>query len=290
MDVHANHHLEIGALPDLRVIHLRDLVFHEEPDPHRLANMTSRLRTEGVLKNPPIVASGADGGPFILLDGANRVSALLAWGFEHMLVQVVALDDPLLDLQTWHHAVERFDEEFFAEKIKALLGTHNCREVRPPIDDEARAGAIAATTAVCTLTFADGSSLAVHSDDGLLGRVRALKKVTGYYLTTPLFDRVSYTNLEHLKRNYPEFATLIRFHAFTVEELTQIVNTEERLPAGVTRVFLPKRALGLNIALDFLRSIATVEEKNRRLQAMILAKVRDKSIRFYREPTFVFDE
>ena len=285
MNHDANNHLEIGALPDLRVLPLRELAFHEEPDSHRLANMISRLRTEGVLKNPPIVASGANGGPFILLDGANRVSALLAWGFEHVLVQVVAMDDPLLDLQTWHHAVETLGDEFFAAKLDALADADTAVQETDGSDAEEGENA-----AVCRLTFGNGRTICLTCTDGVVGQVRALRKVTGHYLKTTLFDRVSYTNLQHLKQNYPDFATLIRFRTFGREDLTEIVNSGERLPAGVTRVFLPKRALGVNIALDFLRSIASVEEKNRRLQAMILGKVREKSIRFYREPTFVFDE
>ena len=80
------------------------------------------------------------------------------------------------------------------------------------------------------------------------------------------------------------------FRRFTKLDFSSIVAAGIKLPAGITRVFLPKRALGLNVPLEFLRSSLTLEEKNRWVEEMILKKVRGKSIRFYREPTFAFDE
>jgi hypothetical protein len=274
-----NNYLEIGALPDLRVIALDELAFHEEPDPHRLANMVQRMRTEGILKNPPIVAEPNGHKQYILLDGANRVSALLQWGFKDVLVQVVNLDDPLLDLQTWHHAVEKFGRESFEQICKTLPGISLAKgELLEPAKD------------LCSLTFSEGETIRVIGNGSLTNRVRDLKEITGVYLKEAVFDRVSYTNLEHLQKHYPDFQVLIRFRTFEKDDLVQLVTTGEKLPAGVTRVFLPKRALGLNISFDFLRSVAPLEEKNRRLHSLILEKVREKSIRFYREPTFRFDE
>ncbi len=104
------------------------------------------------------------------------------------------------------------------------------------------------------------------------------------------FDRVSYLNLDDLKRNYRRFSSLISFRPFTLEDLQELTHWDRRVPSGVTRILLPKRALRFNIQLEMLRAGLSVEEKESWLQQTILERVADKSIRFYREPTFFFDE
>jgi len=103
-------------------------------------------------------------------------------------------------------------------------------------------------------------------------------------------DRVSYTNLTHLRQHYPDFCALVCFKKISKENLIAVVEKNIYLPSGITRVILPKRALRLNVPLDILRFDAPVEEKNHWLQERITLQVQDKSIRFYYEPTFLFDE
>lgn len=290
MKIDTSSDLEIGALPDLRIVSLGALAFHEEPDEFRFANVMERLRVEGMLKNPPIVAEAKGQDQLILLEGANRVSALLKWGFEHVLVQVVNLYDPLLALQSWHHAVEKLDREIFCKKLDELAEIRVTSGVGEPDAKQEGATTSQEMTMLCSLTFADGSSLEASSPNEMLSQVKLLKEMTGLYAKDALFDQVSYIDLQYLQHHYPDFRTLIKFRTFNAGDLLRLVSAGERLPAGLTRVFLPKRALGLNISLDFLRSVSGLADKNRRLKTMILEKVRNRSIRFYREPTFVFDK
>ena len=143
---------------------------------------------------------------------------------------------------------------------------------------------------LCTLIFSDGRSCTVVSDGDLGTLVGRLSQMTDLYLHDNIYDRVSYINLEHLKMHYPDFRTLVAFRNFDKEELLELALNGIKLPSGITRVFLPKRALGLNMDLNFLEADRSLEVKNRELDEMILAMVRAKSIRFYREPTFAFDE
>ena len=63
-------------LPDLRFVAVEALVPHEQFDARRLEPLVQRLREEGVLRNPPIVAPFAgESDRFLVLDGANRVTA-----------------------------------------------------------------------------------------------------------------------------------------------------------------------------------------------------------------------
>ena len=101
---------------------------------------------------------------------------------------------------------------------------------------------------------------------------------------------VSYTNLEDLIRNYRNFSALLTFRPFSIEDLKELTHWDRRVPSGVTRVLLPKRALRFNLQLEMLRAGLSLEDKETWLQQTILEKVGDKTIRFYREPTFFFDE
>ncbi len=292
-------HLKIGELPDLRIVSLSDLYFHEEPDEERLLSLVSRLGAESVLKNPPIVTDPGEGRRLVILDGANRVTALMKLGYEHIPVQVVALDDPLLTVRCWHHAVERLGKEFFLEKIGAMAGVRLIQGHPDSMRDEDNGqesyGSQERTPGrddgfICSLTFDDTSSVSAFNSGKLLEQVEKLCEITDLYLHTPYSDRVSYTKLAFLKHNYPEFRTLFTFRPFDKHELLEVVLSGKKLPAGITRVFLPKRALGLNIRLELLKSSLTLDEKNHWLTEAIHKLVANKSIRFYQEPTFVFDE
>ncbi|MEW5925548.1 MAG: hypothetical protein AB1746_16320 [Candidatus Zixiibacteriota bacterium] len=285
-----NNHLKIGELPTLRVIPVNKAVFHEEPDATRLLNLVNRLGTEGVLKNPPIVAKMRGIREYVILDGANRITALLKHNFKHVVVQIVDFDDSLLGLQCWHHAIEKLDKEYFLKNISRMPGIEMTISEKDftdenPVGDESEKKGF-----LCRIIFSDGRSATAYNGGDILEQVKQLRKIADLYLQTSYYDRVSYINLDHLRKHYPEFRTLISFPNYAKSDFSRIVESGIKLPAGVTRVFLPKRALGLNIPLEFLKSGLTLDEKNRWLDDMILKKVRDKSIRFYREPTFSFDE
>ncbi len=46
-----------GGFPDLRIVAVSDLLLHERVDLERVTRLIDRLSADGILKNPPIVAS-----------------------------------------------------------------------------------------------------------------------------------------------------------------------------------------------------------------------------------------
>src|SRR5689334_22878 len=63
-------------LPDLRLLPVEALVPHEYADEKRVARLVNRIGADGFLKNPPIVAPIPGTEQFVVLDGANRCSAI----------------------------------------------------------------------------------------------------------------------------------------------------------------------------------------------------------------------
>jgi hypothetical protein len=121
-----NGNLKVGELPELHIVGLNEVVLHEDPDMERVARLIDRFSADGILKNPPVVGR-SKGHRKIVLDGANRVTALRKLGYSHVLVQELDLFDPGLSLGTWHHAVERMSSEELLEHADSIPGV----EVEP---------------------------------------------------------------------------------------------------------------------------------------------------------------
>ena len=281
MPVENNDYLKIGELPDLSIVPVNEVVFHEEPDMERVADLVERFGADGVLKNPPVVAYLDGSQRRVLLDGANRVTALRTLDFPHVLVQLIAYDDPGLAIDRWHHAVEHLSTDQLLDHARRIVGVsvQAVPECPPPADGN-----------LCCLTLPDGKRIVLEGAQDLFDKVEQLREFTKLYHRKTYMDRVSYTNLAHLGRNYSNFTALVSFSPFAKQDLARLADAGVLLPSGLTRVLLPKRALRFNVQLDVLRSRLTIEEKNLWLQETIQQKITEKCIRFYREPTFFFDE
>ncbi len=275
-----NGELKIGELPELHIVGLDDVVLHEDPDMERVARLVDRFSADGVLKNPPVVGR-SKGHRRIVLDGANRVTALRKLGYSHVLVQELDLFDPALTLGSWHHAIERFSAEELLEHAASIPGVTMQEEEAKPVDS---------VPGLARFHFPPRRVVSLQGGEGLDERVNQLHQLTQVYHRFSHFDRVSYTNMDDLIRNYRNLTALLSFKPFTVDDLQNLTHWDRRVPSGVTRMLLPKRALRFNLQLEMLRAGLSVEEKESWLQQTILEKVADKSIRFYREPTFFFDE
>lgn len=283
-----NESLKIGELPELHIVALKDVVLHEDPDMERVARLVDRFSADGVLKNPPVVGRVAENRR-IVLDGANRITALRKLDYSDVLVQELDLFDPGLGLDTWHHAIEFLSTDELLAHAGQVPGVRVVSGESEQVPDRTdRTGDGHAILA--GLRFPDRDPVVLTGATDLTGRVQQLHEITRVYHRFAYFDRVSYTDLGHLARNYRGFSALVSFRRFTRQELQAITDQGRRVPSGITRVLLPKRALRFNLQLEILRAGLSLEDKESWLQQTIQEKVADKAIRFYREPTFFFDE
>ncbi|MFQ6617221.1 MAG: hypothetical protein ACE5QV_00925 [Fidelibacterota bacterium] len=300
--------IKIGELPELRILQLNRILLHEYPDRRRAASLLKSMKSLGILKNPPVVGiirplneniysrteNGGElinpfisenGIEFILLDGTNRISALRELGCRDALVQIIDFYDEKLIISKWSHTLEKFEKDRLLHQLFKIKGV----EIKENENSKA-SRTCEGNTALCRITFRDESQCIILSESELLARTSALKSITGLYINNPWMDRVSYTNLNYLKINYPSFSALLSFQGFEKNEILFMARNGIKIPGGVTRVVLPKRALLFNISLKFLMEEIPINEKNSILQTMISEKIKNKSIRFYQEPTFHFDE
>lgn len=276
-------------LPDLRFLPVEQLVPHERHDEQRMRPLVERLRAMGVLKNPPIVAplpDAEDGTPrFVILDGANRVTAAQAAAIPHMVVQVVRYEEPDVRLTTWFHALGDYPRADLAAACMRLPGLA-CRE-----DTLIHARALVARReALAYLHHADGTVETLVGGRDLAERNELLNGIVDTYRDRRRLYRMSTDSLEVARRRYPEVTALVVFPHFEPAEVIELATSGGRMPAGITRHLIRWRALRLNVPLDRLTDPAPLEEKNRWLATWVQDRLAARQVRFYEESTVSFDE
>jgi len=273
-----------GAEVKLRVVPLRDVLLHEQIEPKRVARLIERLETDQLLKNPPIVVESS--GKYILLDGATRITALKRVGCRDAVVQIVDYDAPGLVLETWNHMLIDLPlREFFV----ALRQLPSLR-VEPTTFAEA-ADALARRASIGTLLLSDGAVFALRLPRApLADQARTLNQIVAAYEGRGEMYRVAHTDLECLLAENARLSALIVFPRYQPDEIRQLALNGSKLPMGITRHIIPGRAMRINIPLHVLRAGEPLEQKNAWLDEWTKIKMRERHVRFYQEPVFLFDE
>lgn len=263
--------------PDLRIVLTDSLHPHEEHDSQRSLPLIERLRTESVVINPPIVAPfGAS--QYVILDGANRYHAFSHLHYPHILVQVTSYESGYVELRTWHHVVSRWTPDEFLKHLNDLP------EIRCVEHQDANA--------IAHILFRDGRVVAlVAAVENTHERNAALRKVVSIYQRHAVLQRTALSEPLDIWPLHPEACAIVTFPAYTPADIVAAARNRAFLPPGISRHIIHGRALRLNYPLDALRDTNTrLLEKNAQLAAWIQAKLENRSVRYYAEATYQFDE
>lgn len=273
--------------PDLRILPLDALMEHEYNDDQRTAPLVRRLQVEGLLKNPPIVAPlDARQEKYVVLDGANRCTALEQLGYTSILAQVVRYGPPQVILSTWHHAVTGLDPEAFTRALHSVDGL----ELHSTDTLSARAD-LARRDLIAYVLRADGSVLAARAPvHNLHLQNRLLNALVDTYKLHGGLHRTISTDVDESRAVYPDLTALVIFPNYEPAEVLALARDGELLPPGLTRHLIQGRVLRVNFPLAELRSEEALEVKNARLGRWMQTKFAQRDVRFYGESTFLFDE
>ncbi|MBI3975781.1 MAG: hypothetical protein HY334_05260 [Armatimonadetes bacterium] len=267
-------------LPTLRIVEAEAVHLHEDADAQRVDGLVARLEADGVLRNPPVAAALPAGG-FVVLDGANRSSALRRLGLPTHLLQIVDYAAPEIRLEVWHHLL-RED----GPALDDLLS----RDLMVEVGERARlARGLAAGDLACGI-IAGNTVRGVRAGGGFPGRIAALRTVVGAYNGRLPIYRVLTDDPDAVREEYDRIGALVVFPAFTKEQILALAALPEKLPTGITRHVIPNRALRVNLPLEMLRAPGTLEAKNAALSRLIHERVLAQRVRVYPESTVLFDE
>ena len=277
-------------LPDLRFVPVDAVFPHEWHDEQRSGPLVARLRESGVLSNPPIVTQVGDGQRveprFVVLDGANRSTAARVAGWPHIVVQVVRYETPAVSLHTWYHALTADARDVLEEALPAIPGLIASRESRL----HARA-MLARREALAAVMLGDDDALTLSGGRTLRERNALLNHVVHVYQDRVPYVRVATDSLAQARNEHPEISALVVFPRYDPSEVIELAGSGEHLPAGITRHLIQWRALRLNIPIELCEDpVRTLEQKNAWLREWTEQRLRHRRVRFYEEPTVLFDE
>lgn len=274
----------IPNLPTLRILPLDSLILHEDHDLQRTLPLVEKLRSQGILRNPPIVMPLRDGSNrYMVLDGANRVTSLRVMEFPHIVAQVVEPDDPRVTLQTWNHVIWGMKPATLLRLLKQIDGLGLKKiDVQHSL-----------TPPDCTtlqVRLADGRAYLGCTPAGLDEEMRVLHAIVNTYKERASLDRTSQTLVESFRSIYPDLTGLVIFPRFDIQTVLNLAGRGQILPTGITRFTVSPRVLHLNYPLHELSSAKPLEYKQEYLQHWIEERLKNKNVRYYAEATFLFDE
>lgn len=276
-----------ATLPTLEFLPVDALLIHERHDNQRTRPLILRIRSSSVFRNPPIVAPLQDGSDrYMVLDGANRTTALREMGFPHVLAQVVDPHDAGLSLQTWNHVVWEYNPQRFLDGFASIAGLEITSSDQPE-EQPSLAGEQALV--VVQSSLGQTYRLIAHGAD-LVQRVELLNQIVNSYLDSARLDRTNVREAAFFTNIYPTFSGLVIFPIFQIDELLHLVGGNNLLPAGITRFMISPRALHLNYPLEALEADRPIQDKNTELKRWLQERIAQKGVRYYAEPTFLFDE
>jgi L-serine kinase (ATP) / ParB family transcriptional regulator, heme-responsive regulator len=272
-------------MPDLRVISAAELLLHEQHDAQRTEPLLRRLQCDGVLKNPPIVAPIRGEQRYVVLDGANRVTAMKVLGIAHIAVQVVDYEDAELSLDTWHHLIKGV----VADRVRGMLRA--LESVKIDLADAVHARAqLARREILAFVEYLNGEVWTLQASGDLHQRSQRLNEIVDLYKGQAHVFRANTDHLPSLLPLHDDVAALVVFPRFVPAEIIDLARVGACLPAGITRHVIPRRALRVNVPLTVLNGGASLSEKNTWLADWLAQQQASRAVRYYHESTFLFDE
>lgn len=271
----------------LAIVALQDVILHEEIEYVRVEKIRDRLQQDRLLKNPPIVTQARDRDTlrYIVLDGASRTSALRALRVPDVLVQIVDYHSPKLKLESWHHLLLDITPTRLRQELDSVscIAVEEMSEARAKQELEAR-------NIVAYAKFSDGHLVGLRCNNDLTEQAHALNEVVRAYEAKVELYRVATTDFESHLADPQRLAAIMVFPRYKPGEIVQLALNGARVPMGITRHIIPGRALRVNLPLDVLERAQPLEEKNQWLDAWLEQKMKNRNVRFYQEPVFLFDE
>ena len=271
-------------IPHLQIVPTGKLHPHELPDEQRAQPLVSVLRRDRVLKNPPIVLPIEGRDEYVVLDGANRVTALRLLGLPHCLVQVAHPNGDSVEVRTWNHVLMGMNPD----EAKSIIRHSGIVDTPSRLDQE---GGVAKHDPILRVHFMDGEQVMIEAGDASLQkRIELLNEVVDTYRDHVHFERTSGEDFEGVREMYDSVAALVVFPEFEPEEVVEAASQNWHFPPGITRFIVSPRALRLNYPLAMLDGEETIGQKQQHLDTWVRSRVRNRRVRFYAESTFLFDE
>ncbi len=270
-------------LPNLRIVHLKNLVQHETADPARIARLEKRFRAATVFTNPPLVTP-LSRGRYVVLDGANRVSVALRLKFRDILVQVVDYRNPLVCLEKWNHVVCLPNWQTWWRHVQVACPGHVVKlgTRKPRLAPGHRGYSV-------YIYSSSGQWYGIRSSRRELECITTINNLVSTYRGRYKFFRIPHDKLSD-QHCVNKTKALVVFPKFRKSDIIRFARQGLKVPCGISRHSVPQRALRVNLPFSVLHSSLSLKKKNKVLKAHINKLTINNRIRLYSEPIYLYDE
>ena len=136
----------------------------------------------------------------------------------------------------------------------------------------------------------DGARVLVGGSS-LRERNALLNAVVRTYQDRVPYVRVATDSLEQARLEHQGITALAVFPRYDPSEVIELAGSGEHLPAGITRHLIQWRALRINVPIELCEDrVLTLEQKDHWLREWLERRLSGRRVRFYEEPTVLFDE
>jgi hypothetical protein len=272
--------MTIARFPDLRVVPIEQCLLHEQTDDARVARVAARLKGDGILRNPPVLGHHDGLDSLIVLDGATRVTASSMIGLPYVISQVVDYDDDAIQLHTWVHILS----DMALDTLREALAGDPALAARPCTPHQAEE-ALTQRETLAYMVGEDGRCFALGHRADIITHAAALRRLFAGYAGRATITRVPPADwAARLGKQTASVAVV--YPSYTKRDIVALAQAHAVLPAGITRHVIPGRALRINAPVDYM----PLEEKQAWLAAWLHEHRAGHGVRYYAEPTFLFDE
>jgi len=266
---------------NLAVVPLEKIFPHELIDPRRVDNLISKLNKSDVFTNPPIVVKSKE--YYVVLDGATRVSSFKKLGYPHIIVQILE-DQENYTLDTWYHAIRKIDNDKLVALLKELPEITIAKTDLNTVQAE-----MVEHGGLCYIQTVDKTIYHIQPKAGV-NHLDALNKFSDAYINAGHVTRTLHNDVDTLLEEYPDLCGVVVFPVFTLDQILQIADAGNVVPAGITRFIIPGRVMRINDSFESLTSDRELDEKNNWLYDMVMEKLANDEVRYYAEPIYLMDE
>ena len=224
--------------PTLRIVPINKLVPHEHSGTARTNALQNRLMSEGVLRNPPIVfpLQGVMGN-YMVLDGANRTHALKIMKVPHILVQVASPGGSGFKLSAWNQVVIGISPEELLSIFDGIA------EISLKKKEHLGSGSVSFGSSILIqvhLAAYEIYNVFTRSSDPQV-RIQLLNFILARIGQFARFDRTHLDDIDVLTDLHPDLAGLIVFPCYQFDEVINLAESGQMIPAGITRFSISPR-------------------------------------------------
>ncbi|MBC8438808.1 MAG: hypothetical protein H8D87_03885 [Deltaproteobacteria bacterium] len=265
----------------LAVVPLNKVFPHEHIDPRRVENLIEKINNSDVFTNPPIVVTFKD--YYVLLDGATRFSAFKKLGYPHIIVQVLK-DRNKFKLDTWFHAIRKIETDILLNLLNELPLINIVKSDIKTVQAE-----MMEHGGLCYIQTVDKTIYHIQPKADI-NHLDALNELTAIYIKASHVTRTLHDDIDILINEFPDLTGVVVFPVFKLDQVLQITDAGNVMPAGITRSIISGRVMRLNADFEYLKSDRDIDEKNKWLYDLVMEKLSKDQTRYYAEPIYLMDE